>query len=239
MTIDTGSGGALARSQTQGGAEGLRERNKRDKSERIFEVATRLFAEHGYGRVTTQQIAEAAEVGTGTLFRYVGSKAELLVKVMNERLRLGTEQGIELARQGVSPTDAILAMLAPLGTESLAHPENSIVYQRETLFGSGPHSDLAAQRVSQVEDAIRTVLQLHVDRAGGPRTPDLADVAHVIYATVYMDLVRVGVGRASVADLPGQIRHSIGFLVENLVPSTPDLRATSPILSGAADKGPR
>ena len=219
MTIETGSDGTPARAPTSGSGGGLRERKKRDTSERIFEVATRLFAEHGYSHVTTQQIAEVAEVGTGTLFRYIGSKAELLVKVMNERLRLGTEQGIELARQGASPTDAILAMLAPLGTESLAHPENTIVYQRETLFGSGPHRDLAAQRVSQVEDAIRAVLQLHTDRGGGPRSADLADVAHVIYATVYMDLVRVGVGRASVADLPERIRHSISFLVENLVPN--------------------
>ncbi|MGV8977743.1 MAG: TetR/AcrR family transcriptional regulator [Cellulomonas sp.] len=217
MTYQTVAEGTPDRGRTPALAEGLRERKKRDKAERIFEVATRLFAEHGYSHVTTQQIADVAGVGTGTLFRYVGSKAELLVKVMNERLRLGTEQGIGLARQGAPPTDAILAMLAPLGTESLTHPENTIVYQRETLFGSGPHSDLAAQRVSQVEDAIRTVLELHT-RGSGSRAPDLSDVAHVIYATVYMDLVRVGVGRASVADLPERIRHSISFLVENLVP---------------------
>ncbi|CAN5442706.1 hypothetical protein BH11ACT1_BH11ACT1_01280 [soil metagenome] len=216
MTIQTASDGTHVRARTRAGAEGLRERKKRDKSERIFEVATRLFAEHGYSHVTTQQIADVAEVGTGTLFRYVGSKAELLMLVMNERLRLGTEQGIELARQGASPTDAILAMLAPLGAESLAHPENTIVYQRETLFGSGPHRDLAAQRVSEVEEAIRTVLQLHLERGEGSLTADLTDVAHVIYATVYMDLVRVGVGRASVADLPERLRHSVRFLVEHL-----------------------
>jgi AcrR family transcriptional regulator len=218
MTIRTEPDGPRPQTRT-GSTGGLRERKKRDKSDRIFEVATRLFAEHGYSHVTTQQIAEVAQVGTGTLFRYVGSKAELLMMVMNERLRLGTEQGIELARQGGSPTDAILAMLAPLGTESLAHPENTIVYQRETLFGSGPHRDLAAERVSQVEDAIHTVLRLHADRHDRPRSADLADVAHVIYATVYMDLVRVGVGRASVADLPQRIRHSVNFLVERLVPA--------------------
>jgi hypothetical protein len=100
----------------------------------------------------------------------------------------------------------------------LAHPENTIVYQRETLFGSGPHRDLAAERVSQVEDAIHTVLRLHADRHGRPRSADLADVTHVNYATVYMDLVRVGVGRASIADLPERIRHSVNFLVEHLVP---------------------
>ena len=145
MTIETGSDGTPARATTSGSGGGLRERKKRDTSERIFEVATRLFAEHGYSQVTTQQIAEVAEVGTGTLFRYIGSKAELLVKVMNERLRLGTEQGIELARQGASPTDAILAMLAPLGTESLAHPENTIVYQRDRICLKPVHRMLTSR----------------------------------------------------------------------------------------------
>jgi AcrR family transcriptional regulator len=227
MTIPTTPDAPCPRTRAQGNAVGLRERKKHDKFDRIVEAATQLFAEHGYSRVTTQQIAEVAQVGTGTLFRYVGSKAELLVMVMNERLRLGTEQGITLAREGASPNDAILAMLAPLAAESLAHPENTIVYQRETLFGSGPHRDLAAERVSRIEDAIHTVLQLHADHQDRPRTPDLADVAHVIYATVYMDLVRVGVGRANLADLPERIRHSISFLVEHLV-TTPHQEGCQP-----------
>ena len=63
----------------------LRERKKTAKQERILQAATRLFAEKGYEAATTAEIAEAADVGVGTLFRYAGSKAELLVAVMNNR----------------------------------------------------------------------------------------------------------------------------------------------------------
>lgn len=225
MTTETTPDHAGRRPDARPTSPGLRERQKSDKLRRIVAAATELFAEHGYTQVTTHQIAEVAEVGTGTLFRYAGSKAELLMMVMNERLRLGTEQGVELARQGASPTDAIAAMLAPLASESLAYPENTIVYQRETLFGSGPHRELAAERVDELQDAIHTVLRLDAERHGRPAAPDLADVAHVIFATVYLDVVRVSAARASIADLPERIRRSISFLVDRMVttPRTEDL----------------
>jgi AcrR family transcriptional regulator len=196
---------------------GLRERNKRDKESRILAAASRLFAERGYDAVTTQEIADAAEVGTGTLFRYVGSKAELLVMVMNERLRLGTEAAVAHARAGAGPADAILTMLAPLLDENAGHPGNTLAYQRETLFGTGPQRDIAAQRVAQLEVAIRTILELHAARAGAGADVDLGRVAHAVYAIVYMDLVQVEVRREPMSELPARIRDSIDFLVARLI----------------------
>ena len=54
----------------------LRERKKTAKQTRILDAAARLFAEKGYAAVTTSEIAAAADVGVGTLFRSAGSKAE-------------------------------------------------------------------------------------------------------------------------------------------------------------------
>ena len=82
----------------------LRERKKTAKQERILEAATRLFAEKGYEAATTAEIAEAAEVGVGTLFRYAGSKAELLVAVMNNRFAEGIEAGRRLREVGRWPS---------------------------------------------------------------------------------------------------------------------------------------
>jgi TetR/AcrR family transcriptional regulator, cholesterol catabolism regulator len=196
---------------------GLRERNKRDKESRILAAATRLFAERGYEAVTTQEIADAADVGTGTLFRYVGSKAELLVMVMNERLRLGTEAAIARASEGAEPADAILTMLAPLLDENAGHPGNTLAYQRETLFGTGPQRDIAAQRVAQLEVAIRTILELHAARGAARPEVDLGSVAHAVYATVYMDVVQVEVRHGAMSELPARIRRSIDFLVAHLI----------------------
>ena len=68
---------------------GRRERNKQEKLRRITEAASRLFAERGVDEVTTQEIADAADIGTGTLFLYAKNKGELLLLVQ-------TERGVEL-----------------------------------------------------------------------------------------------------------------------------------------------
>ena len=53
------------------------------KLDRIVAAARELFAEHGVDDVTTQQIADKADIGTGTLFLYAKTKGELLLLVQN------------------------------------------------------------------------------------------------------------------------------------------------------------
>ncbi len=76
---------------------GRRERNKQQKLERITAAASELFAEHGIDDVTTQQIAERADVGTGTLFLYAKTKGELLLLVQNAHYAVALEKGIAAA----------------------------------------------------------------------------------------------------------------------------------------------
>lgn len=70
---------------------GRRERNKLEKRNRIVAAARQLFAQQGFAETTTQQIAEAADIGTGTLFLYARSKEDLLVMVFHEEM-LATAQ---------------------------------------------------------------------------------------------------------------------------------------------------
>lgn len=194
----------------------LRERKKLDKRARIMAAASELFAEHGYDAVTTAAIAAAAQVGVGTLFRYAGSKSELLVAVMNERVAEGVAAGIDEARAGASIEDSVLAILAPLARETIAHPENMVAFEREALFGSAEHRASATERVSQVEAAILAVVE---ERGARPRIASATpmDVAHAIYATLYLDIVKVGAGRTSVGDLPDRMRRTVSFLVASLL----------------------
>jgi len=52
---------------------------------RILTAAQRLFAERGAGCVSMDEIAEAAGVGKGTLFRRFGSRAALALALLSER----------------------------------------------------------------------------------------------------------------------------------------------------------
>ncbi|WP_256735273.1 helix-turn-helix domain-containing protein, partial [Variovorax sp. dw_954] len=65
---------------------GLRARSKVDKRRRIMEAARAVFIEHGYDAATTREIAQRAEVSTGTVFVYARDKRDLLLQVVNDEL---------------------------------------------------------------------------------------------------------------------------------------------------------
>jgi TetR/AcrR family transcriptional regulator, cholesterol catabolism regulator len=65
-------------------SSGRRERNKEEKRQRIFSSARELFFSQGFDTTTTREIAERAEVGTGTVFLYARSKEELLFYVIRD-----------------------------------------------------------------------------------------------------------------------------------------------------------
>jgi AcrR family transcriptional regulator len=71
---------------------GRRERNKLDKQRRIVAAARRLFRSLGYTNTTTQQVAKAAGIATGTLFLYVHSKEDLLVLVFKDEISEAIER---------------------------------------------------------------------------------------------------------------------------------------------------
>lgn len=64
---------------TEDGADGLRERKKRQTYERLSETAIGLFLERGFEKVSVAEIAAAAEVSKPTLFRYFPTKEDLVL----------------------------------------------------------------------------------------------------------------------------------------------------------------
>src|SRR3954454_16538230 len=88
---------------------GRRERNKQAKLERITAAASELFAAHGVDDVTTQQIAERADIGTGTLFLYAKTKGELLLLVQNTAYADALARGRAAAETTPEILDAVMA----------------------------------------------------------------------------------------------------------------------------------
>ncbi len=58
---------------------GLRERNAARTRELIINTALGLFLEHGYDATKMEDIAEAAGIGTSTLYRYFPTKDLLII----------------------------------------------------------------------------------------------------------------------------------------------------------------
>src|SRR6185295_6542252 len=59
---------------------------KADTREKILQAARRLFADNGYDGTTTRDIAQAAEIATGTLFNYFPTKEAVIASLANEAL---------------------------------------------------------------------------------------------------------------------------------------------------------
>ncbi|KAA0919790.1 TetR/AcrR family transcriptional regulator [Dietzia sp. ANT_WB102] len=185
---------------------GRRELNKADKQRRIYAAALELFSRHGYSTVTTQEVADLAEVGTGTLFRYARSKGELLCMVANEEFRAM----VETVPDTGDPVDDLVTLCEPLLVALDRQPENIAAYHRETLFGEpGPHRAEAQRILEELRELIAVVLAGHSDSS---TTEDsLAGPAQTVFDVLYMTIVRCGVERSpasnSRAALTEQVRH--------------------------------
>jgi AcrR family transcriptional regulator len=74
------------------------ERNKRDKQQRIARAARRLFGRKGFENTTTREIAEAADIGAGTLFLYAGTKEDLLVMIFRDEVGRAVDEAFAAMR---------------------------------------------------------------------------------------------------------------------------------------------
>ena len=140
---------------------GRRERNKQAKLERIMTAASELFAEHGVDEVTTQQIADKADIGTGTLFLYAKTKGELLLLVQNAQYAAALERGRASAETIPDVLDAVLSIVQPIVQCNRAQIDNGRTYLREMVFGDPeePHHGEALAIAAQTEEAITAVLR--------------------------------------------------------------------------------
>jgi len=141
-------------------SSGRRERNKQDKLERITAAARELFEERGVDDVTTQQVADKADIGTGTLFLYAKTKGELLLLVQNSDYDTALERGIAAAANQKRPVDAVMAILRPIVECNRTRVDNGRVYLRELMFGDAeePHHREALALTQRTEEAVTEVL---------------------------------------------------------------------------------
>ena len=139
---------------------GRRERNKQAKLDRIIAAAGQLFAEHGVDEVTTQQVAEAADIATGTLFLYARTKTELLLLVQNAHYRDALEEGLRESASCSDPATAVMALLTPIIRCNRVQYENGRVYLREIAFGdtTAPHHTEAVAIVEETQHALAETL---------------------------------------------------------------------------------
>lgn len=190
---------------------GRRERNKQAKLERIISAASELFAAHGVNEVTTQQIADAADIGTGTLFLYAKSKSELLLMVQNHHYERSLEQGIEAAKSAKTALEAIMALLAPVIDCNRKHVGNGRVYLREMAFGDSaePHHAEALRIAALTEQAVAGILGTHRNA----EAPEAATIARAITSIQFLAMASAADPALATAEVAEGIRAQIAAIL--------------------------
>lgn len=143
----------------------LRERSKLGKAERIRAAAEQLLSERSIEKITTREVAELAGIGEATLFRYIGSKRELLMMVYGDQM--------DAILTKIEREDAVLASSGSLKHEDgeaycnriysiyrarcefyRRNPDNAALYMRE---GFQVGSVTGARNIAQGDRSIRMV----------------------------------------------------------------------------------
>jgi len=170
-----------------------RERRITARRMQILDAAARVFAEKGFHRATTKEIAAAADVSEGTIYNYFGGKREILSAIVNETetpmvaalLEMGElgdrEAMIEMIEKGLSITEAQLPFNRTLFSE--AWVDNGIMEEAVTARIKRIHQLLAkyiAERIAAgvfrpVDPAL--VAQLVMGMFGGLIVPAIRGMA--------------------------------------------------------------
>jgi AcrR family transcriptional regulator len=157
---------------------GLRELKKRRTRETILRVALELFAKQGYINTTLDQIAEAAEVSTGTLFAYFPSKEDILFpeeREFHDRLK----QGLEQRPRDATTFDVLRDVLV-----TLESPNETFTLRLKILKDEGLRERLRA-RYMRVERLLADSIATDLGAAPGDlRSTVLAASAASALATV-------------------------------------------------------
>lgn len=191
---------------------GRRERNKQQKLERITAAAAELFSAHGIDDVTTQQIAEKADVGTGTLFLYAKTKGELLLLVQNAHYAVALESGRTAAAMTEDTLDATMALLRPIIECNRVQVENGRTYLREMVFGNpadAQHAE-ALRIVGDTEAALTGIL------GGDPQIDEhhAPTLARIVSAAMFVTMAASVNADASIDEIADDVRTQVAALLD-------------------------
>jgi AcrR family transcriptional regulator len=156
---------------------------------RILDTARKCFATHGYEATTNRELAESAELTTGAIYHYFGSKLELYLEV-HRRVQLHVYDRFEKAITEVEPTfvaniDAVLDEARALNQEDPSLAQFLVAVRTD----AGRHPELA-QHPSLEHDRrghfFGSLIELGV-RTGELR-PEDAELTSAVITAVLMGL---------------------------------------------------
>lgn len=165
-------------------APGRRERNKLEKRARIVAAARDLFARQGFASTTTQQIADAADIGTGTLFLYARTKEDLLVMVFRDEMLETARQIFAAPPPATAVVDRLMAVFNRMADYHASDTDLARLLLRELVMSQ---TEARRSDIDELMDAIHDGLTAIIEDGG--RIANAPLVARSAFALYYFALI--------------------------------------------------
>jgi len=193
------------------GSLGLRERKKRETRLAISNIATRMFIERGFDRVTLAEVADEANVSVNTIFNYFSTKEELFfdreAEVEDEPARIIRER-----RVGESAVDALerhfLASIA--GKAGLLFKSSDSMLRFLRTVDESPA--LRARQLVMIDKSERALAAVLAGEAGRPPGDPTARVVAAMMTGILWMLVSEFRSRVLAGEPEKKVRASIAKL---------------------------
>ncbi|MFC0862108.1 TetR family transcriptional regulator [Sphaerimonospora cavernae] len=179
---------------------------QRARHVRILRAASHMAAERGLERVQMHEVAKAAGVAIGTLYRYFPSKTHLFTAVLAEQVDRFSESAPR-PRPGTSPEDAVGELLVNASRQLLRRPALATAM----LQSANAANAAAVADAGRIDNTFRDV----VLRTLGIETPTAMDVTLVRllmqcwYGVLQMSLN----GRMAISDMESDVRLASRLLL--------------------------
>ncbi len=199
-------------------SSGQRERNKREKLQRIRNAARELFVSKGYEDTTTREIATRASVGMGTVFTYADNKRDLLFLIANEDLAEVVRLAAIEAHQETSMLGGLLAFFRAHYRYFAQQPELSRLMLREMVFyDSGAQANRFRAMREQFMSSLHECVRLAKERGQIASAEDCALIGWVIFCLYQVEVRRwLAEGTLDIAEGMARLERAIGVVVTGL-----------------------
>lgn len=199
---------------------GRRERHKQEKLERIIAAAKQLFGSKGFTETTTQEIAEKADIGTGTLFLYAKSKEDLLIMIFRDEMIEVSRGAFRKLPPGLSVVDQLMHIF---GTMTAYHNRDTALARallKEITILTNPERLADLQILMRVlHDGIGNLVAANQKTGKLRRNVNPQMAAEVLFAIYYTNLVGWLGGQTTKRQFVRRLRLRLAIAIEGLTDS--------------------
>ncbi|MCY2937344.1 MAG: TetR/AcrR family transcriptional regulator [Planctomycetota bacterium] len=123
-----------------------------NRREAILDEAIRLFSRKGYGETDLQLLANALDIGKGTLYRHFGSKEKLFLAAADRVMRRIHEHITQVTEPVADPILRIEAGIRAYFGYFAEHPESvEMLIQERALFRDRKHPTYFVHREANLD----------------------------------------------------------------------------------------